>query len=70
VSWFEAQPTISLDLIQAPGVPTGASIIDVGGGASRRWVTRIEEVIAGEAGLVEVEGPCRHPDGHPALASE
>ena len=35
VSWFQESPTISLDLIRATGVRSGASIIDVGGGASR-----------------------------------
>jgi trans-aconitate methyltransferase len=35
VSWFEDSPTISLDLIRSTGVSTGASIIDIGGGASR-----------------------------------
>jgi 2-polyprenyl-3-methyl-5-hydroxy-6-metoxy-1,4-benzoquinol methylase len=35
VSWFEDNPTISLDLIRSTGVSTGASIIDIGGGASR-----------------------------------
>jgi len=35
VSWFEANPAISLDLIRATGVKADASIIDVGGGASR-----------------------------------
>jgi 2-polyprenyl-3-methyl-5-hydroxy-6-metoxy-1,4-benzoquinol methylase len=35
VSWFQENPTISLDLIRATGVKTGASIIDIGGGASR-----------------------------------
>jgi ubiquinone/menaquinone biosynthesis C-methylase UbiE len=35
VSWFEECPTISLDLIHSTGVNTGASIIDIGGGASR-----------------------------------
>jgi 2-polyprenyl-3-methyl-5-hydroxy-6-metoxy-1,4-benzoquinol methylase len=35
VSWFEENPTISLDLILATGVNLGASIIDIGGGASR-----------------------------------
>lgn len=35
VSWFEQSPTVSLDLIRGTGVATGASIIDVGGGASR-----------------------------------
>ncbi len=35
VSWFEESPTISLDLIRATGVSGDASIIDIGGGASR-----------------------------------
>ncbi len=35
VSWFEESPAISLDLIHAAGVKTDASIIDIGGGASR-----------------------------------
>jgi trans-aconitate methyltransferase len=35
VSWFQENPTPSLDMIAATGVPTDADIIDVGGGASR-----------------------------------
>lgn len=35
VSWFEQNPATSLDLIRSTGVNTGASIIDIGGGASR-----------------------------------
>jgi len=35
VSWFQASPSLSLDLIHATGVERRASIIDVGGGASR-----------------------------------
>jgi hypothetical protein len=35
VSWFEESPTISLNLIRSTGVSTSASIIDIGGGASR-----------------------------------
>jgi 2-polyprenyl-3-methyl-5-hydroxy-6-metoxy-1,4-benzoquinol methylase len=35
VSWFQEKPDISLDLIRATGVETSASIIDIGGGASR-----------------------------------
>ncbi len=34
VSWFEVSPTASLDLIHSTGVNVGASIIDIGGGAS------------------------------------
>ena len=35
VSWFQEKADISLDLIRATGVKTTASIIDIGGGASR-----------------------------------
>jgi len=35
VSWFEDRPDISLDLIRATGAKATASIIDIGGGASR-----------------------------------
>jgi SAM-dependent methyltransferase len=35
VSWFEASPTISLDLIRSTKVNLDAPIIDIGGGASR-----------------------------------
>ncbi len=34
VSWYQRRPTVSLDLIQATGVPQAARILDVGGGAS------------------------------------
>jgi SAM-dependent methyltransferase len=35
VSWFQENPTPSLDMIAASGIPTDAGVIDVGGGASR-----------------------------------
>ncbi len=35
VSWFEESPELSLRLIAEAGIGTAASIIDVGGGASR-----------------------------------
>src|ERR1700761_3101870 len=35
VSWFQESPAISLDLIRATGVDHEASIVDIGGGASR-----------------------------------
>ena len=35
VSWFEAEPTLSLELLDLAGVTAAASVIDVGGGASR-----------------------------------
>jgi Methyltransferase domain len=34
LSWFQAEPTVSLDLIGAAGIDTGDPVIDVGGGAS------------------------------------
>lgn len=35
VSWFQRNPAISLDLIRATGTTNTASVIDIGGGASR-----------------------------------
>ena len=35
VSWYQAEPTLSLELIARTGVSAQESIIDVGGGASR-----------------------------------
>ena len=35
VSWFQENPAASLDLIAATGVKSAASIVDIGGGASR-----------------------------------
>jgi len=35
VSWFQEQPTVSLELIRAAGATPASSVIDVGGGASR-----------------------------------
>ena len=43
VSWFQEKPDISLVLIRATGVKTTASIIDVGGGASRLVDTLLAE---------------------------
>jgi 2-polyprenyl-3-methyl-5-hydroxy-6-metoxy-1,4-benzoquinol methylase len=34
VSWFQAVPAVSLELIDALDVPHDAAVIDVGGGAS------------------------------------
>jgi 2-polyprenyl-3-methyl-5-hydroxy-6-metoxy-1,4-benzoquinol methylase len=34
VSWYQAVPSLSLDLIDELGVTRGAGVIDVGGGAS------------------------------------
>lgn len=35
VSWFQASPTVSLELIEATGCPRDGAIVDVGAGASR-----------------------------------
>jgi SAM-dependent methyltransferase len=35
VSWFQETPAISLELIRAAGAPPRASVVDIGGGASR-----------------------------------
>ena len=35
VSWFQAEPTLSLELLQQAGLKPGARILDIGGGASR-----------------------------------
>ena len=35
VSWFEAEPAVSLALIALAGTPPDAAVIDIGGGASR-----------------------------------
>ncbi len=34
MSWYQGAPTLSLQMIAATGVETGAAVIDVGGGAS------------------------------------
>ncbi len=43
VSWFEESPAISLDLVHAAGVRADASIIDIGGGASRLVEALLDE---------------------------
>ena len=43
VSWFEDSPTISLDLIRSTGLSSSASIIDIGGGASRLVDALVDE---------------------------
>jgi SAM-dependent methyltransferase len=51
VSWFQASPSLSLDLIHAAGIDRRASIIDVGGGASRLVDALREEGFANVAVL-------------------
>jgi SAM-dependent methyltransferase len=43
VSWFQERPAISIELIRATGVDADASIVDIGGGASRLADTLIGE---------------------------
>ena len=50
VSWFQEMPTISLDLIRATGVGPDASIVDIGGGASR--------LVARPHSMLDVFYPC------------
>ncbi|HUY57691.1 MAG TPA: class I SAM-dependent methyltransferase [Candidatus Micrarchaeaceae archaeon] len=35
VSWYQAEPVVSLELIESAATPTAAALIDVGGGASK-----------------------------------
>lgn len=42
VSWYQAGPKLSLALIQAAGLPAGARVLDLGGGAS----TLAEDLLA------------------------
>ncbi|HUI15107.1 MAG TPA: class I SAM-dependent methyltransferase [Xanthobacteraceae bacterium] len=46
VSWFEEMPAISLDLIHATGVTSGASVVDIGAGASRLVDSLLDEGFA------------------------
>lgn len=48
VSWYEARPATSLELLEAAGMTSESSVIDVGGGAS----TLVDHLIA--AGLDDV----------------
>jgi hypothetical protein len=45
VSWFQETPDISLDLVRATGVSASASIIDIGGGASRLVDALLDKVL-------------------------
>ena len=42
MSWYQSQPTLSLDLIEATGAGHHSAIIDIGGGAS----TLVDELLA------------------------
>lgn len=50
VSWFQEHAALSLKLIRNAGVPTSASIIDVGGGAA----TLVDDLLAAGYGNVSV----------------
>ena len=43
VSWYQATPRISLDLIDRTGIGPGGALVDVGGGAS----TLVDHLLAG-----------------------
>jgi len=47
VSWFEAAPEVSLDLIHATGIGPEAAVIDIGGGASRLVDALLDEGFRG-----------------------
>lgn len=49
VSWYQADPQSSLELIRASGVGQGARILDVGGGASL-----LVDRLAHNAGATEI----------------
>lgn len=46
VSWFQEQPGMSLELIRHCALPAGASVIDVGGGASRLVDVLVDDGLA------------------------
>lgn len=50
LSWFQEHAGLSLDLIDDAALPSSASIIDVGGGAS----TLVDDLVAGGYGAVTV----------------
>lgn len=69
VSWFEPEPTVSLELLDALGVTPDRSVIDVGGGASTlvdRLVARGHDDLAvldiSTAALDEARGRNGDPD--------
>jgi trans-aconitate methyltransferase len=43
VSWYQAEPTVSMQLIEELGVVPGAAVLDVGGGVSALASTLISE---------------------------
>jgi SAM-dependent methyltransferase len=52
VSWFEQNPAVSLDLIEAAGLGAEAVVIDIGGGASHLVDALIER---GQAGVTVLD---------------
>lgn len=53
VSWFEQQPTTSLELIRG-FLPPGESIIDIGGGASRLVDQLLQSGTGGEITVLDI----------------
>lgn len=56
VSWFEENPAVSLELIHATGVTAAASIVDIGGGASRL----VDALLDASCGFVTVLDVSEH----------
>ena len=55
VSWFEPEPTVSLELFEAAGVSADDAVIDIGGGASR-LVDRLLGREFGDVTVLDVSG--------------
>ncbi|MEO5567944.1 MAG: class I SAM-dependent methyltransferase, partial [Gemmatimonadaceae bacterium] len=53
VSWFQAEPTRSLDLLASVGLNAGTRVIDVGGGDSR-LVDRLLDGVVGTITVVDL----------------
>jgi SAM-dependent methyltransferase len=53
VSWFQATPSVSVQLIQETDIPRSARILDVGGGASR-LVDCLLDAGYGQLGVLDV----------------
>jgi ubiquinone/menaquinone biosynthesis C-methylase UbiE len=54
VSWFQEEPRVSLELIEALGLPPASAAIDVGGGASDLACTLVEQGVIDEVTVLDV----------------
>jgi SAM-dependent methyltransferase len=57
VSWYEASPATSLELIEASGLPRGAVIVDIGGGGASRLAPELIERGYRDVTVVDVAAP-------------